>query len=316
MPNSAAVQFRDRFVGRVSQVLDLPPSLLDMFLASFWCGEHVLLQGPPGTGKSTLAKALWAMVGSGARVQMNSEVSPSDIIGVEVLVSSSPIVMKFQEGPIFSPFLLVDEINRAMPKTQSALLQAMEEKQVEVAGENRPLSSGFFVVATQNPLDLDGTYLLPMSQLDRFGCVLSLEASSGRDLERRLAHMFSRSEPDQKAPEQKELVRESETDQAFDMPKFERLEIHPDWYKVISELQETLLGLNPIDGSEVLPLSLRAWHSWLDISMALSQLRGLDHLSTTAMRESLVPCLSHRYLSYPSQEVDLAMLKAFDRLCD
>ena len=129
---------------------------------------HVLIQGAPGLGKTLLSKTLaGALGGSFKRIQGTADLMPSDIIGVHVFDSSRNEFV-FRPGPLFADVLLFDEINRAGPKTQSALLEAMEERQVSVERKNYRLAAGFLVIATQNPRDFEGTYPLPESQLDRF----------------------------------------------------------------------------------------------------------------------------------------------------
>ncbi|HWP58931.1 MAG TPA: AAA family ATPase [Candidatus Acidoferrales bacterium] len=139
-------------------------------LIAFFAGGHVLLEGVPGLGKTLLVKSLSQALGlSFKRIQFTPDLMPSDIIGTQVLAESNGRrEFQFKRGPIFAHTVLADEINRATPKTQSAVLEAMEERQVTVMGETYPLESQFMVLATQNPIELEGTYPLPEAQLDRF----------------------------------------------------------------------------------------------------------------------------------------------------
>ena len=137
-------------------------------------GGHILIEDLPGLGKTTLAHALAATLGLGfQRVQFTSDLLPADVLGVSVYDAQSR-QFQFHPGPVFTHVLLADEINRAPPRTQSALLEAMAEHQVTLDGMTRPLPDPFFVIATQNPVDLSGTYPLPDSQLDRFLLRLTL----------------------------------------------------------------------------------------------------------------------------------------------
>ncbi|HSL84485.1 MAG TPA: AAA family ATPase, partial [Thermoanaerobaculia bacterium] len=132
---------------------------------------HVLLEGVPGLGKTELVKAFSEALGlQFSRVQFTPDLMPADIVGTQVLEESESGHRRFeyQAGPVFTNLLLADEINRATPKTQAALLEAMQERHVTVAGETRPLPRPFLVLATQNPIELEGTYPLPEAQLDRF----------------------------------------------------------------------------------------------------------------------------------------------------
>ena len=148
-------------------------------------GGHLLIEDLPGLGKTTLAHALAATLGLGfQRVQFTSDLLPADVVGVSIYDTGNR-GFEFHPGPVFTNILLADEINRAPPRTQSALLEAMAEHQVTIDGTTRPLPAPFFVIATQNPVDLSGTYPLPDSQLDRFLLRLSMGYPSA-DAERAL----------------------------------------------------------------------------------------------------------------------------------
>ena len=153
-------QLNTVIVGKKPQVQDCVACLL--------AGGHLLIEDVPGVGKTTLAHALSRSFGlQFSRVQFTADLMPSDLSGVSIYERGQQAFV-FHPGPVFAQVLLADEINRASPKTQSALLEAMEEKQVTVEGETRPLPTPFFVIATQNPHDQLGTFALPESQLDRF----------------------------------------------------------------------------------------------------------------------------------------------------
>jgi MoxR-like ATPase len=159
-----------RLETEVGKVIVGHNDLIRKVLIAFFAGGHVLLEGVPGLGKTLLVKSLSRALGmSFKRIQFTPDLMPSDIVGTEVLTEiGGRREFQFKQGPIFAHVVLADEINRATPKTQSAVLEAMEEKQVTVFGESHLLTSPFIVLATQNPIELEGTYPLPEAQLDRF----------------------------------------------------------------------------------------------------------------------------------------------------
>lgn len=168
---AAFVESFRRVHKEISKVIVGHDRLIEDVLTGLFAGGHVLLEGVPGIGKTMLVSTLARSVDSHfARIQFTPDLMPSDIIGTRV-VNEDELGKKhflFQKGPVFTQVLLADEINRATPKTQSALLEAMQEKTVTVAGTRHPLDPPFFVLATQNPLEMEGTYPLPEAQLDRF----------------------------------------------------------------------------------------------------------------------------------------------------
>ncbi len=173
MDQTSALEFRDNFArvrGEVGKVIVGQQDIIDGVLICLLCSGHVLLEGVPGLGKTLLVRTLaQALDLSFARIQFTPDLMPADITGTNLLTEEAGRrAFQFQPGPLFGNIVLADEINRATPKTQSAMLEAMQEHSVTVSGTQYRLQEPFFVLATQNPIEMEGTYPLPEAQLDRF----------------------------------------------------------------------------------------------------------------------------------------------------
>src|ERR1700733_11456818 len=171
---SKVEQFKSTFLRVRDEMMKMivgQKDIVEGVLVAFFAGGHVLLEGVPGLGKTMLVRTLGEAVNlKFSRIQFTPDLMPSDIIGTNIIAEDErgKKSFRFEPGPVFANLLLADEINRATPKTQSALLEAMQEQHVTVGGTQHPLEPPFLVLATQNPLEMEGTYPLPEAQLDRF----------------------------------------------------------------------------------------------------------------------------------------------------
>ena len=224
---------------------------------------HLLLEDIPGVGKTTLSHALADCFGLPfKRVQFTSDLLPTDVIGMTIFDMDSK-KFQFKRGPLFTSMLLADEINRATPKTQSALLQAMEEKNVSVEGKQIDLNDPFFVIATQNPLEQSGTFPLPESQLDRFLMCLSLGYPSPENERLLLSKQLKRASQDAIFTEQEVSDLINKVDDVFVSDA------------IIQYLQD-LLQATRDSSAFVTGLSPRAGLQWLQASKALALVEGRD----------------------------------------
>lgn len=269
-------QLNTVLVGKTQQVQDCVVCLL--------AGGHLLIEDLPGVGKTTLAHALAHSFGlQFARVQFTSDLMPSDLTGVSVYDRGSEGFV-FHPGPLFTQVLLADEINRASPKTQSALLEAMEEKQVSVEGQTRPLPEPFFVIATQNPQEQLGTYPLPESQLDRFLMRISLGYPS-RDAELQLLQNNGHRSLVDQLPAQLTVQDLARLQNAV-------LQVHaalPLLHYVQDLLQASRNGQWFVQG-----LSPRAGIALVRAAKAHALIAGRDYVAPDDVQAVFVPTMAHR----------------------
>ena len=198
---TAATSVSERFLDNIETVVHGKREQIKLVIAALLCGGHALLEDVPGTAKTVLARAIAGSIDGAraTRIQCTPDLQPTDVTGLSIF-NQRERDFEFRPGPVFSNVLLVDEINRAMPKTQSALLEAMAEQQVTVDGETRRLDDPFLVLATQNPIEYEGTFPLPEAQLDRFLVKTALgypdAEDEGRIVEEQLAgHPLGRLHP-------------------------------------------------------------------------------------------------------------------------
>lgn len=280
------VEFREKLNSNVSKVIIGKNKKIDKVIVAFICSGHVLLEDVPGLGKTKLAKAMAkSMNCSFKRIQFTPDLLPSDLTGIYYYNQKSGD-FEFRQGPLLSQFVLADEINRATPRTQSSLLECMEERQITVEGNTIKLNRPFFVIATQNPVEQFGTFPLPEAQLDRFFIKLSLGYPEFIE-EKNILDRFMETDP------------LDSLEAVIDIKEIEYVQENYTKVYVNEEIKNYIIEIinaTRKHRSVELGCSPRASLSLMKGSQALAAISGRDYVIPEDVKEMAVPVLSHRLI--------------------
>jgi|AntRauTorckE5430_2_1112549.scaffolds.fasta_scaffold05158_2 MoxR-like ATPase len=300
-PPSPAMQPISIAVSRVKEELQKliigQEEMLELLLAALFSGGHVLLEGVPGIAKTLTAKLMaQAMDVNFSRMQFTPDLMPSDVVGTTVF-NMQQSSFTFNAGPVFSNVVLIDEINRAPAKTQAALFEVMEEYQVTVDGKTYPMSLPFFVIATQNPIEQEGTYKLPEAQLDRFLIKINLQYPSLEEeklILRRFRSDFG-------------MAQRSTVRPVFNAKEIEECQALVQQVHIKDELLDYIAAIvhdTRNNGDLFLGASPRASLAILKMSKAIAAMRGRDFVTPDDIQYVAYPVLNHRVMLTPEREME------------
>lgn len=257
-----------------------------LLLTAFFSDGHVLLEDVPGTGKTMLSKALSVSIDSKfSRIQFTPDLLPADIVGLNIY-NRAKESFEYVPGPIMTNILLADEINRATPRTQSALLEAMQEKQVTVDKETRKLMDPFFVIATQNPVETSGTFPLPEAELDRFMMMLSIGTLTVEE-EVKMLSLFENKTP---LDELTAVITEEEIAEVKNT--IQGVYIHPDLLEYIARIAEVTRN----DSTTVMGVSPRGSLALMKAAKTFALIEGRDYVIPEDIKALTIPVLTHRII--------------------
>lgn len=299
-PNPAMQQIKDA-VDRVKEELHKliigQEEMLELLMAALFSGGHVLMEGVPGIAKTLTAKLMAQALEVGfSRIQFTPDLMPSDVVGTTVF-NMQQSSFSFNAGPVFSNVVLIDEINRAPAKTQAALFEVMEEYQVTVDGETYPMKLPFFVIATQNPIEQEGTYKLPEAQLDRFLVKINLQYPSLEE-EKRILKRF-RSDFG--------MAHRSAVKPVFNAQEIQECQELVQQVHIKDELLDYIANIvhdTRNNGDLFLGASPRASLSILKMGKALAAMRGRDFVTPDDIQYVAYPVLNHRVILTPEREME------------